>query len=331
MSEPSRLNVVLPSDPKRISERARELFRVRHYSYRTEQTYLFWMKRFVAFNGNQSPNRIDIAKIGVFLTHLAVKENVSASTQNQALNALVFLYREVLGRNLNSIALIRARPRHILPSVLSPSEVRRLIDATRPNHRLKVELLYGTGMRLMECLRLRVKDVDFERSLIHLRDGKAMKDRVVPLPLRLIETLRVHFDRLRRLHAQDVRTGHGAVFMPDALSKKLPQAAKEFPWQYVFPSERISRDPRSGQMGRHHLDETVLQKEVRNATRLAGLEKRVTVHTLRHSFATHLLESGSDIRTVQELLGHKHVSTTMIYTHVLNRPGLTVKSPLDRL
>jgi integron integrase len=270
--------------------------------------------------------------VTAFLEDLAVRGNVAASTQNQALNALVFLYQQVLGRAPEQYGqFTRAKRPKRLQVVLDRGEVRRLLEGLDGTQHLMAALLYGTGMRLMECVRLRVQDVDFEYHQLAVRDGKGQKDRVVPLPQRLEAPLRAHLDRVRELHRSDLANGFGEVFLPGALARKSPKAPREWVWQYVFPSSRLSVDPRSGKTRRHHVHENGLQKAVKAAAQRAGIHKRVNCHCLRHSFATHLLESGYDIRTVQELLGHADVSTTMIYTHVLNRGGQGVLSPLDGL
>jgi integron integrase len=270
-------------------------------------------------------------EIAAFLTHLAVHGNVAASTQNQALCALLFLYNEVLHKDVGPVDAIRAKKPKRLPTVLTKEEVERVIAAVTGTHRLVVRLLYGSGLRLIECLHLRVKDVDFAYRQIVVRDGKGQKDRVTVLPSKLIEPLKIHLQRVALIHQRDLDRGYGAVYLPYALKVKYPDAAKAWCWQYVFPARNLSRDPRSGFTRRHHLGESGPQRAVRSAARLAGIDKPVSCHTLRHSFATHLLEDGYDIRTVQELLGHKDVKTTMIYTHVLNRGGLAVRSPLDDL
>jgi len=271
-----------------------------------------------------------IPEIEAFLSHLAAQEHVAASTQNQALQALLFLYREVLGREIaEPIQALRARKPKRLPTVLSRQEVQALLSHLFGVHLLLAQLLYGSGLRLMEALRLRVKDLDFAYHTITVRDGKGEKDRITLLPLTLVEPLRKHLEETRRLHQQDLAQGYGAVYLPDALARKYPNAEREWGWQWVFPSPRFSADPRAGVIRRHHLDPTSLQRAIREAARAAGLSRPVSPHTLRHSFATHLLEAGYDIRTVQELLGHKDVRTTMIYTHVLQRGALAVRSPLD--
>ncbi len=315
-----------------LLDQVTKTLRVRGLAIRTEQTYLHWIMRFFGFLGNQDPVSQGPDRIGAFLEDLALVRKVSASTQNLALNALVFLYREVLQReDLDLGSFARAKRPRRLPTVLTHGEVTALLAAMSGTHGLMAALMYGTGMRLMECVRLRVQDVDFGYAQISVRDGKGGKDRVVPLPTRVTEALRGHLERVRELHAGDLREGSGEVYLPDALARKYPNAARDWRWQYVFPSGRLSTDPRSGALRRHHLHENALQKAVNQAARTAGIMKRVGTHTLRHSFATHLLMAGYDIRTVQELLGHADVSTTMIYTHVLNRGGKGVLSPLDAL
>jgi len=311
-------------------QQVRARLRVRHYSLRTEQAYVGWIRRFIRANGRRHPRELGGAEVEAFLTALATRGRVAAGTQNQALAALLFLYREVLGVDLPWMEnVIRAKRPRRLPVVLSVPEVRRLLAMTDGQTGLMAALLYGTGMRLMECLRLRVKDVDFGRAEIVVREGKGGKDRRVPLPQRLRDPLLAAVERVRILHGADLAAGRGEVWLPAALARKYPNAAREFGWQYLFPSPALSRDPRSGALRRHHLDDSVLQRAVRSARLRAGIAKPATCHTLRHSFATHLLEAGYDIRTVQELLGHKDLSTTQIYTHVLGRGASAVRSPLD--
>jgi integron integrase len=306
--------------------------RRRHYSIRTEQAYRQWVIRFLRFLGKADPHLAGASEVAAFLEQLAVKGNVAASTQNQALNALVFFYKEVLKQPLAALdEFARAKRPKRLPVVLTRAEVARVLEVMKGTSRLMAALLYGTGMRLMDCVRLRVQDVDFGYQQIVIRDGKGQKDRVVPLPKRLTEALRMHLQQVQQLHQEDLQRGYSEVFLPFALAKKYPKAARDWRWQYVFPSSKLSADPRSGVIRRHHIDESGLQKAVKSAANAAGLQKRVNCHALRHSFATHLLESGYDIRTVQELLGHADVSTTMIYTHVLNRGGRGVVSPVDHL
>jgi integron integrase len=303
--------------------------RRRAYSIRTEQSSLQWVRRFIAANQRCDPRELGSVEVRAFLEHLAVHGRVTASTQNQALSALVFLYREVLKKPLELGGLKRAKRRRYLPVVLTRSEARALLESLGGTQRLMASLLYGAGLRLMEAVRLRVKDVDFGYRQVVVRNAKGGKDRVVPLPDTLVDPLGEHLSRVREIFDEDLRNGLGEVYLPDALAKKYPGAAREWVWQYVFPSGRVSFDPRSGTARRHHLHENGLQKAVKIAARASHIAKKVNCHSLRHSFATHLLENGYDIRTVQELLGHADVSTTMIYTHVLNRGGRGVRSPLD--
>jgi len=303
--------------------------RRRAYSIRTERTYVHWIRRFVASFHNRDPRELGAVEVKAFLERLAVQRKVGPSTQNQALCALVFLYREVLHRRLELDGFARAKRPRRLPVVLTRDEVRALLARLEGTQHLMTSLLYGTGMRLMEVVRLRVKDVDFGYRQIVVRDAKGAKDRVVPLPEAVTAPLRAHLARVRELFEEDGRRGLGEVYLPEGLGRKYPNAPREWPWQYVFPSSRLSFDSRSGKGRRHHLHENGLQKAVKRAGVAAGIAKRVHCHSLRHSFATHLLEHGYDIRTVQDLLGHADVSTTMIYTHVLNRGGQGVVSPLD--
>jgi integron integrase len=312
------------ADKPRLLDQVREKLRVKHYAIRTERAYLEWIKRFIRFHGLKHPASMGAQEVEQFLSHLAVEGKVAASTQNQALSALVFLYREVLGEELGWMDdLTRAKRPARLPVVLTQSETRALLARLDGRSWIMASLLYGAGLRLMECIRLRVKDVDFEAREITVRDGKGQKDRVT--------MLRVHLAKVKALHEEDLQAGFGEVYLPFALDRKYRGAPREWGWQYVFPASQRSVDPRSGKERRHHLDEKSLQRAVRKAVREAGIAKPASCHTLRHSFATHLLQSGYDIRTVQELLGHKDVSTTMIYTHVLNRGGKGVRSPLDQL
>jgi integron integrase len=318
--------------PKRLLEQVHEEIRRRHYSRRTEEAYVHWIKRFIWFSGKRHPRELGEAEVTAFLNHLAADRKVAGATQNQALSALLFLYRAVLGMELEWLRGIErpSRPPRV-PAVLTREEVERLLRELHGVKWLIASLLYGAGLRVLECLRLRVKDVDLAYRQILVRDGKGRKDRVTMLPGKLVEPLRAHLERVRALHARDLRDGYGEAHLPYALARKYPRAAREWRWQYVFPSAHRSADPEDGVLRRHHLDESVPQRAVSGALRAAGIEKHASCHTLRHSFATHLLEAGYDIRTVQELLGHSDVSTTMIYTHVLNRGGRAVKSPLDRL
>ena len=320
------------TQPPKLLEQVRDRIRVKHYSIRTETQYIQWVKRFILFHDKRHPRDMGVAEVEAFLTHLAVEGNVAAATQNQALSALLFLYKEVLGMALPFLDNVtRAKRPQRLPVVLTQGEVRAVLERMKGMHGLMASLLYGTGMRLMECVRLRVKDVEFERREILIRDGKGAKDRVTMLPVSLVVSLQAHFAQRRVLYEDDQRAGKAAVYLPDALARKYPNAPTEWGWQYVFPSGSYSVDPRSGETRRHHLDEKLLQRAVKKAVMAADIAKPATPHTLRHSFATHLLQSGSDIRTIQELLGHKDVQTTMIYTHVLNKGGRGVASPLDAL
>jgi integron integrase len=317
-------------DSPRLLARVRAKIRLKHYSIRTEQAYVVWIKRFIWFHGKQHPATLGPAQVEAFLTDLAMTREVAAPTQNQAKSALLFLYKEVLGIELPWLDRVeKAKAPLRLPIVLTRDEVAGVLGQLRGVHALIGRLLYGTGMRVMECMRLRVKDIDFARREILIRDGKGLKDRVTVLPRAIIPELREQLDAARELHERDLAAGFGAVWLPYALARKYRAAAQDWCWQYVFPAEARSIDPRSGAKRRHHLSDQALQRAMRQAVRDAGITKPATPHTLRHSFATHLLESGYDIRTVQELLGHSDVSTTMIYTHVLNRGGRGVVSPLD--
>jgi integron integrase len=320
---------MLPTQP-RLLDQVRDRIRLKHYSIRTEDAYVEWIRRFILFQGKRHPREMGAVEVERFLTHLAVFGKVSASTQNQAKSALLFLYKEVLGEELPWLDNIETAKRPArLPVVLTVDEVKAILDGVEGTGGLILQLLYGTGMRILECLRLRVKDVNFIKKEIVVREGKGFKDRVTMLPESLVAPLQVHLRRVASLHARDLEEGYGEVYLPYALARKYPKAAREWAWQSVFPSGKRSNDPRSGELRRHHADEQNIQRIMRRAVRAAGIAKPATPHTLRHSFATHLLEAGYDIRTVQELLGHADVSTTMIYTHVLNRGGRGVKSPLD--
>ena len=308
----------------------REAIRLRHYSRATEKSYCNWVRQFIRFHGLRHPRELGSAEIEAFLTHLAVERKVAASTQNQALCALLFMYRHVLEMELPWLdGIVRAKRPQRIPVVLSPDEVRRVLGELRETPRLIADLLYGSGMRRIEALTLRVGDLDFSYRQVIVRNGKGAKDRVTMLPDRLVEPLRVHLRRVRALHVQDLASGHGAVWLPDALARKLPSAARQWTWQYVFPSMRLSVDEQDGVLRRYHASPKSLSRALQRAAQRAGLTKRVGCHTLRHSFATHLLQSGCDIRTVQELLGHADVATTMIYTHVTRRGAGGVRSPLD--
>ena len=320
-----------PGSPK-LLDRVRIAIRTRHLSRRTEKAYVHWVRRFVLFHGKRHPMFLGAAEVTAFLSHLAVEGHVSAATQNQALAALLFLYRHVLGITLPWLdALVRAKPSAHLPVVLAREEVALVLEQLAPGPRLPVMLLYGCGLRLLECLRLRVKDIDFPQHEIVVRAGKGNRDRRVMLPAGLRLDLAAQVDRVRGLHQRDVAVGAGWVALPFALVRKYPNAGQELGWQRLFPATRHYIDPETKQRRRHHLHETVLQRATRDAVRRTGITKPARCHTFRHSFATHLLQDGHDIRTVQELLGHRDVRTTMIYTHVLNRGGLGVRSPLDRL
>ena len=309
----------------KLLDQVRDVIRRKHYSIRTEQAYIDWIKRFIFYHGKRHPREMAEEEVVEFLTHLARDLNVAASTQNQALSALLFLYKEVLKHEIGWLQKVeRAKKPLKLPVVLSRGEIRQIFGHLHGSPKLMAGLLYGSGLRLMECVRLRVKDVDFALAQITVRDGKGGKDRVTMLPLNLSEPLRRHLSRVKAQHEQDLEDGFGSVHLPFALARKLPNAAREWRWQYVFPSSRLSIDPRTGRRQRHHMAEGVLQSALKRAVDAARIAKRANCHSLRHSFATHLLSKGYDIRTVQELLGHKDVSTTMIYTHVLNRPGIGV-------
>ena len=315
----------------RLLEQVRRRLRAKHYSLRTEQAYVYWIRRFIIANGKRHPRLMGAPEVEAFLSHLANDGKVSASTQNQALSAVLFLYREVLGIELPWMGNVtRAKRPRRLPAVLSVAEVQEVLARMEGRPWLIASLLYGTGLRLMECLRLRVQDVDFRRNEILVRAGKGGKDRRTMLPRSLVEPLQREIERARMLHQSDLAAGCGLAALPHALARKYPSAPREFGWQYVFPSVQRSIDPRDGVERRHHFDDGVLSRALKGACRKAAIEKPVSAHTLRHSFATHLLEAGYDIRTIQELLGHKDVATTQIYTHVLNRGGPGVVSPLDR-
>jgi integron integrase len=316
--------------PKLLDE-VRDKIRLKHYSIRTEACYVDWIRRYIQFHHRQHPATLDATHVTAFLTHLAVAGKVAASTQNQARSALLFLYKEVLNIELAWLdGVVHAKAPQRLPVVLTMEEVQRVLVRLDGTPGLMLRLIYGSGMRIMECMRLRVKDIDFIRHEILVREGKGNKDRVTMLPASLTVALKQHLLRVQALHETDLAEGYGEVYLPFALARKYPNAAREWRWQYAFPSIKRSTDPRSGAVRRHHADEKAVQRAMRQAVRDAGIAKPATPHTLRHSFATHLLQAGYDIRTVQELLGHQDVSTTMIYTHVLNRGGRSVISPLDQ-
>ena len=317
------------SAPK-LLDQVRGKIRLKHYSIRTEQAYLDWIKRFILHFDKQHPKNLGAADVETYLTYLAVEGKVAASTQNQAKSALLFLYRQVLEIELPWLDNIeQAKAPKRLPVVMTRAEVQAVLSRLEGTHWLVANLLYGTGMRILECLRLRIKDIEFTRREILIRDGKGFKDRVTMLPLALLNPLREHLNNVKSLHDQDLAVGYGSVYLPNALEKKYPTAARDWGWQYVFPTKGMSTDPRSGETRRHHVQEQTIQRAVKQAVRDANIVKPATPHTFRHSFATHLLEGGYDIRTVQELLGHSDVATTMIYTHVLNKGGRGVVSPLD--
>lgn len=321
------------NEPK-LLDIVRGKIRLKHYSIRTEQAYVDWIKRYILHFNKRHPKDLGANEVEQFLTYLAVEGRVAASTQKQAKSALLFLYKEVLGSELPWLDKVQqAKAPNRLPVVLSKEEVRLILKHLDSTHHLIVSLLYGTGMRILEALRLRVKDIDFSRKEILIRDGKGFKDRITMLPASLVTPLKAHLQKVKALHEDDLAKGYGAVYMPQALGKKYPYAARDWAWQYVFPSGRLSVDPRADDqtVRRHHIQDQAIQRAVRQAVVDAGITKQATPHTFRHSFATHLLESGYDIRTVQELLGHSDVATTMIYTHVLNKGGHGVDSPLDSI
>ncbi len=313
----------------KLMDLARQRARLKQYALRTEEAYIGWIKRFIFFHNKRHPAEMGAAEIEAFLAHLAAYQNVAPSTQNQALAALLFLYRDVLNKEIGAVNVPWADKPKKLPTVLTPAEAQQVIACLPGVYQLIGKLLYGSGLRLMECLRLRVKDIDFAQTLIIVRDGKGSKDRVTMLPQAVIPALQEQLQRAQQWHQRDLEEGFGAVYLPHALARKYPHAARDWLWQYVFPADRRSTDPRSGAVRRHHLHENSVQKAVHKAAKLTAIPKRVSPHTFRHSFATHLLQNGYDIRTVQELLGHADVKTTMIYTHVLNQGGLAVRSPLD--
>lgn len=319
-----------PAREPRLSDQVRDSLRRRHYSYRTEQTYLYWIRHYIFFHNKRHPREMAEPEVAAFLTHLAVDRRVSASTQNQALNAILFLYKQVLGRDIGLIqGVVRAKRPERLPVVMTPEEVQMVLGRLSGREWLMACLMYGAGLRVMECLRLRVKDIDFGLNQVAVRDGKGGKDRTTTLPAAVIPALRQRIEEVKRVREQDLADGYGEVSLPFALERKYPNAARELAWWYVFPTSGRSRDPYSGRIKRHHLDESVIQRAMKQAVRAAGLAKPVSCHTFRHSFATHLLAAGHDIRTIQELLGHQDVRTTMIYTHVLGKGARGVSSPLD--
>lgn len=326
-------DLVVPNPKLKLLDQVREVLRLRHYSIRTEQTYCDWIRRYIRFHRMKSREELlpGTGKVEAFLSDLAVNGKVAASTQNQAFNALLFLYREVLHEPFENVQAVRAKRPIRVATVLTPEEVKRVIEAMSGTPQLVAKLLYGSGLRLMEGLRLRVKDLDFEMKQLTVRDGKGAKDRYTVLAEGIIPALREHLAGVRLTHEEDLRAGGGAVYLPGALDRKYPNAAREWGWQYVFPARDLSRDPRSGVVRRHHLDEATINKAIKVAVVRVGIAKHASSHTFRHSFATHALQRGADIRTIQELLGHNDVSTTMIYTHVLRQGGSGMKSPLDCL
>ena len=316
----------------RLIERVREAIRVRHYSRRTEQAYVLWIKQFIYFHNKRHPSEMGEEEITQFLTYLATQRHVAASTQNQALSALLFLYKDVLKMDLPWLGdIVRAKRPKRLPVVLSREDTIRVLDEITGQNRLVANLLYGAGLRLMEALRLRIKDIDFEYGQIIVRSGKGDKDRTTVLPDCLVEELKTHLLKVKSIHENDVNEGFGRVYLPFALHRKYPNANKEWAWQYVFPSYKRSVDPVSKQIGRHHISEKNLQRAVKQATQNLSIQKPVSTHTFRHCFATHMLEDGYDLRTIQQLLGHKDVKTTMIYTHVMKKGAQGVCSPIDRM
>lgn len=316
----------------RLLDRVRDAIRTRHYSYQTEKVYLYWVRQFIYFHGKRHPGEMGEEEVAAFLSHLAVDKRVAASTQNQALNAVLFLYKQVLGREIGLIqGVVRAKRPARLPAVMSREEVAAVLGRLAGRDWLMASLMYGSGLRVMECLRLRVKDIDFGFRQIMVRDGKGQKDRSVPLPASLVPALEQQIEEVRRIHARDLADGFGEVSLPYALDRKYPNAARELAWWYVFPASQRSRDPISKRIKRHHLDDSVIQRAVKQAVRETGMHKPVSCHAFRHSFATHLLAAGHDIRTIQELMGHNDVKTTMVYTHVLGKGGQGVSSPLDSL
>jgi len=316
--------------PRKLLDRVRDQVRIKNYSCRTEETYVQWIRRYIAFHNKRDPSEMGGDEVNAFLTHLTVTEKVAASTQNQALSAILFLYWQVLQQELDlNVDAVRAKCPHYLPTILTVDEVLAVISKVSGIYQIIVKLLYGSGLRLTEALQLRIKDIDFAQNQIIVRDGKGIERRVTMLPTCTVELLKVNLQQVEHIHQQDLEKGYGAVYFPFALECRYPNAAKEWIWQFIFPSDRLSKDPHSEVIRRHHLHQSGLQKLVKQAVKQAGIEKRVGCHTFRHSFATHLLQSGCDIRTVQKLLGHKHVRTTMIYTHLVNHSEKELISPLD--
>jgi integron integrase len=317
---------------KQTLEELKNVIRLRHFSLSTEKTYLGWVARFKTFLKDRDPHLLDTNEMKNYLTHLALHGRISGSTQNQAFNALLFLYRHILHKEVDDLtSVVRAKRKINLPTVLSRDEVKNLLSNLNGVYLLMGQLMYGCGLRLMECLRLRIKDIDFENGLLMVRSGKGEKDRALMVPGKMREELLKHVSSVKEIHEQDLKMGYGEVSLPDALEKEYPKAPKEWGWQWVFPAEKLSVDPRTGKVMRWHIHPSAIQRAVKDATMKAGLPKRASCHTLRHSFATHLLETGHNIRTIQELLGHKHVNTTMIYTHVIRKKPSEIRSPLDGL
>jgi len=325
--------MILSRDKKqpKLLDEVRFAIRAKHYSLRTEEAYVNWIKRFIFFHGKQHPLELGEKQINQFLTYLAVDQHVAASTQNQALCALIFLYKNVIKKEIGELDITWAKKPKRLPTVFTQKEVKSVLEQLSGDKWIMANLLYGSGLRLMECLRLRTKDIEFPSQKITVRSGKGDKDRITMLPEIVIAALQKHLQEIKKQHEKDMINGFGTVYLPYALEKKYTNANREWIWQYVFPASKLSLDPRSGVKQRHHLDEAVVQKAVKQAIRKAGIQKQASCHTFRHSFATHLLEAGYDIRTVQELLGHEDVNTTMIYTHVLNKGALGIRSPADML
>ena len=321
-----------PQKNKNLLEQVSEVMRLRHYSIRTERSYIGWIKRYCIFHDMKHPVNMGISEIEAFLSDLATNEKIGRSTQNQAFNALLFLYKQVLRIPLDEpINALRSPRRQRVPVVMTQEETRRVLGAMSGQMKMMAQLMYGSGLRLMECVRLRIQDLDFSADQLTVRSGKGNKDRLTMLPVEIQPELREHLKRVKLIHDRDLDGGYGHVYIPPALARKYPSASKQWIWQYVFPAPSRSKDPRSEETRRHHIHATAFQKALKKAVQLSGITKRVTSHTFRHSFATHLLANGYDIRTIQDLLGHADVSTTMIYTHVLNKGGRGVKSPLDSL
>lgn len=322
-----------PKPEKKLLDQYRDAIQTKQYSPRTSETYVQWVRDYILYHNKRHPKEMAEVEINQFITHLVTERNVAASTQNQAISAILFLYRNVLRIPLDESLVANFRPQRAknIPTVLSKEEVKRIVDRLQGVNKLAAQIMYGSGLRIMECLRLRIKDIDFDNRQIVVRDGKGGGDRVTPLPAALIEPINLQLKNAKVIHDQDLSEGYGSVYLPYAIQNKSPNAHKEWEWQYLFPAPNRSADPQTKVIRRHHLDESTIQKAVKRAAKLAHITKKVSPHTFRHSFATHLLQAGYDIRTVQELLGHKDVKTTMIYTHVLQRGGLAVNSPLDTI